>query len=109
LKREKPRLFPFFLSPQHEIRSLPFVQGHPRNVAALSSLPFALVHLRDVVAFELQSFALNYLPKKLVQSSRLERVGFVLSELRHVLVPIILPPVYPISPLALAAEYANLT
>jgi hypothetical protein len=63
MKREGPRLFPFFLSRQHGIRAPPFAQ----------------VHLRKVVAFalELPPFALNYLRKQLVQSSRLERVRVV--------------------------------
>jgi hypothetical protein len=90
LKREGPRLFPFFLSRRYEIRVyvfLPFALIHPRKVVAfaLELPPFApatagrQVHPRKVVAFvlELQPFALIFSRNVLVQSSRLERVRFV--------------------------------
>jgi hypothetical protein len=74
MKREGPRLFPFFLPRRRGIRSLPFAPAtagrrvHPREVVsfALELLPFALIFLLALRSDEGRNV--------LVQSSRLERV-----------------------------------
>ena len=91
MKREGPRLFPFFFRLVLRCIFLPFAPAtagrllHPRNVVvlALGLPPFALVRLRNVFGFEFLFFAPAAAGRPiwsrlgLVQSSRLGWVRVV--------------------------------
>jgi hypothetical protein len=57
----------------------PFAPVHPRDVFEFESLPFAQLHPRNVFEFEFLFFPPILSRFHLVQSSRLERGGFVFS------------------------------